>query len=60
MKDFSTVVLTQTLRATIRCVEESPGIDPGHPGIRQFEGVLLEEIAKLLGQSLPRVATHLV
>ena len=51
MRDFSTILLINTLRATVRCVEESPGIDPRNPYIRQFEGVLLEEIARLLGQS---------
>ena len=60
MKDFSTVILIEILRATIRCVEESPGMDPGHAGVRQFEGVLLEEIARLMGQSSPALPAHSV
>jgi hypothetical protein len=37
MKDFSTILLIHILRATIRCVEESPEIDACHPGIRRIE-----------------------
>jgi hypothetical protein len=55
MKDFSTVLLINILRATVQCLEESPGIDPCHPGTRRFEGALLEEIAKLLGQGEPQM-----
>jgi len=49
--DFSTFLLIQVLRATIRCVEEPPGISPEVPGMRHFEGVLLEEVAKIVGQN---------
>jgi hypothetical protein len=50
MTDFSTVLLVQILRATIRCVEESPELNHNDPSIRHFEGMLLDEIAKLMGR----------
>jgi hypothetical protein len=53
MKEFSTLLLIQTMRATVRCVEELPAIDPSHPGIRQFESVILKEIGRLEGKGSP-------
>ena len=60
MKEFSTILLIQTLRATVRCVENSEGIDPRHPGIRQFESVVLREIGRLEGiaPQEPSLAVH--
>lgn len=56
MKDFSTVLLIRILRATIRCVEEAPGIDRNDPSMLRFEGMLLEEIARFVVQTSPGVS----
>jgi len=50
MTDFSTVLLVQILRATIQCVEESPDLNHNDPSIRRFEGMLLDEIVRVMGR----------
>jgi len=45
--DFSTILLIETLRATVEQVRETPALDPAAPGIVEFQRVLETEIARL-------------
>lgn len=60
MKEFSTILLIQTLRANVRCVENSEVLDPRHSGIRQFVNVIRREIGRLEGNGSqePSLVAH--
>jgi hypothetical protein len=47
MKDFSTILLTKILRATVEHLQESPEIDQANPGLREFKRTLLAQIVWL-------------
>jgi|SRR3954469_6129840 len=47
MKDFHTILLIATLRATVQHVCESPDLDQAHPGIVEFRRVIEAEIDRL-------------
>jgi hypothetical protein len=47
MKDFSTILLTQILRATVEHVQESPEIGQASPALREFKRTLLAQIVRL-------------
>ena len=49
MRDFSTVLLINILKATVDHAQESPEIDQASPGFREFKRTLLERIVKLQG-----------
>ena len=49
MKDFSTILLIKILRATVDHVQQSPEMDPTHPGVRELQHTLLKQIARLQG-----------
>jgi hypothetical protein len=49
MKDFSRILLINILRATIDHVQQSPDIDPTHPGVRELQHALLKQIVRLQG-----------
>jgi len=47
MNDFSSILLLQILRATVRHVDESPELDHAHSGIVDFQQMLEAEIGRL-------------
>lgn len=47
MKDFSTVLLINTLHAVLDHVQESPEIVQDSSGVKEFKRTLLEQISKL-------------
>jgi CxxC-x17-CxxC domain-containing protein len=47
MNDCSTVLLINTLRATVEHLQESPEIDQASPGVKELERTLLEQIVRL-------------
>jgi hypothetical protein len=47
MKDFSTILLTKILRATVEHLQEPPEIDHASPGLREFKRTLLAQIVSL-------------
>ncbi len=47
MQVFTTIYLAETLRANIRCVEETEGLDQQLPGVVEFKHTLRERIAML-------------
>jgi hypothetical protein len=49
MKDFSTILLINILRATVDHVQQSPDIDPTSPGVRELQRTLLKQIVRLQG-----------
>jgi hypothetical protein len=60
MKDFSTVLLINMLRATVDHVQHSPEIDQASPGVKDLKRTLLEQILRLLASEpeLARLATE--
>jgi hypothetical protein len=49
MKDYSTILLINILRATVDHVQRSPDIEPTHPGVRELQRTLLEQMVRLEG-----------
>jgi len=49
MKDFSSNLLINILRATVDHVQDSLEIDLANPGLLEFKRTLLENIVKLQG-----------
>jgi hypothetical protein len=47
MKDFSTVLLINTMRATVEHLQESSEIDQASSGLKELERTLLEQIVRL-------------
>jgi hypothetical protein len=47
MQVFTTIYLAETLRANIKCVEETEGLDQQHPGVLEFKNTLRRQIATL-------------
>ena len=46
MKDFSSVLLINILRATVDHVQQSPEIDQASPGVRELKRTLLDQILR--------------
>jgi hypothetical protein len=59
MKDFSSVLLINILRATVDHVQQSPEIDQASPGVKDLKRTLLEQILRLAAREpeLARLAT---
>ena len=49
MKDLSTILLIQILRAIVDRVELSPDIDPARRGVREVRRTLFKQIVRLQG-----------
>lgn len=47
MKDITTMLLINTLRATVAHLDAAIDLDPNFPGLREFRHALLVEIQKL-------------
>lgn len=47
MQVFTTVYLVEALRADIRRVEETPGLERALPAVREFKDALQQKIAYL-------------
>ena len=47
MQVFTTIYLAETLRANIKCVEETEGLDQQQPGVVEFKQALRQRIALL-------------
>lgn len=47
MKTITTILLINTLRATLEHVEQTPDIDPNYPGLVEFKRTLITQIHKL-------------
>ena len=47
MGTFTTILVSEILRATVRHLNEAPELNPAHPGIVEFRRVLEAEIARL-------------
>ena len=47
MQVFTTIYLAETLRANIRCVEETDDLDQQSPGVIEFKRTLRERITML-------------
>lgn len=47
MKDFSTILLMNILRATVDHAQKSAEIDQASPGFQEFKRTLLAQIVKL-------------
>jgi hypothetical protein len=47
MQVFTTIYLAETLRANIKCVEETEGLDQRLPGVLEFKNTLRKQIATL-------------
>lgn len=47
MQVFTTIYLAETLRANIKCVEETEGLDQQDPGVLEFKHALRRRIAML-------------
>jgi len=47
MQVFTTIYLAETLRANIKCVEETDGLDQHSPGVTEFKHALREHIIML-------------
>ena len=52
MKDFSTILLINVLRATVETVQESACIDQTSPGAKELQRTLLAEIVRLRASRL--------
>jgi len=59
MTDFGTILLVAILREIINYVEESPAINPLHPGIVEFQRVLQKKVSTLQNASGNSIATAL-
>lgn len=49
MRDFSTVLLINILKATVDHAQESSEIDQASPGLREFKRTLLAQVVRLQG-----------
>ena len=47
MKEFSTILLINILRANVEHLQESRKIDPARPGVKELKRTLLEQIVRL-------------
>jgi len=47
MQVFTTIYLTETLRANVECVESTEGLDQHLPGVIEFKETLRKRIAIL-------------
>jgi len=47
MRDFSTSLTLNTLRATLESLEENQGIDQSYSGIRELKSMLMREIERI-------------
>jgi hypothetical protein len=47
MQVFTTIYLTETLRANVECVESTKGLDQQLPGVVEFKQTLRKRIAML-------------
>jgi hypothetical protein len=49
MKDFSTILLINMLRATVEHLQQSPEIDQASPGVEDLKHTLRAQIVRLRG-----------
>jgi hypothetical protein len=47
MQVFTTIYLAETLRANIKCIDETEGLDLQQPGVLEFKQTLRKRIAIL-------------
>jgi len=58
MKTITTVLLINTLRATLEYIEETPGLDSDYPGLVELKRTLTSKLSQLEDERFTGMPRH--